>query len=144
MLSNVSTLRASFTHYLQDDPLVPLAVKFRVEDSLPGSEIQPSFRDWDDHLVMDEQSLQMGIPVVFAGVMMLVVLSEGRKVLQPLVDVLDQPALVVVHVNAGGDVHGGNEDHAFGDTAVADGALNLRSDVDVLAVLLRRNVKYSV
>src|SRR5258706_3125585 len=78
----------------------------------------------------------MGIPVGFPRVMVSVVLAEGRESFQPLVDVLDQPALVVVDVNAGGDVHGGNEDHAFGDAALSGGALPLRRGVDILAVLL--------
>jgi hypothetical protein len=54
-----------------------------------------------------ELALQVGVGVVLAVV---VPVAVGRRVrreaFQPVVDVLDQPRLVVVHVDGRGDVHG--------------------------------------
>ena len=43
------------------------AVEFTVENLLPGSEVETSLRDGDDHFTAHELSLDMRIPIVFAG-----------------------------------------------------------------------------
>src|SRR5271165_6171707 len=55
---------------------------------------------------------------------------------EPLVDVFDQSALVVVHVNSGRDVHGRNQHHAFLDLALAHDFFHLRRNVHVGAMRL--------
>src|SRR5579863_10089733 len=67
---------------------------------------------------------------------MLVVLAKRRQMLQPLVDVLDQTALVIVHVHPRRDVHGRNQNHAFPHAALAYDLFDLRCDVHVGSVCL--------
>ena len=61
---------------------------------------------------------------------------EWRKLLQPFVNVLDQPALIVIHINAGRNMHGGNQRHAVGHAAGMNNLFHLRRNVDVFAMLL--------
>src|SRR5215831_1842031 len=61
---------------------------------------------------------------------------EGRKLLQPLIDVLNQSPLVVIYINARGNVHGGNQRHPVAYTAGVDDLFHLRRDVNILAMLL--------
>ena len=86
--------------------------------------------------MMDEYGLQMRIAVVLAGLMVEIIFLERRELFQPPVDVLDQPFLVVIHVNAGRDVHGRNQCQSVRDAARVDNLFYLRRDVDVFAVLL--------
>ena len=86
-----------FSHYFNDDPLVALPIELGVEDLLPGAEVEFSVGDQHDHLVVDDQRFQVRVAVVFPRLVVLIVLAEGRKRLQPLVDIFDQPALVVVN-----------------------------------------------
>src|SRR5207237_2134278 len=58
-----------------------------------------------------------------------------REPLQPVVEVLDQAALVVVHVDGGGDVHRVYEAEPIRDPALAHELLDLRRDVQVPAPL---------
>src|SRR5664279_4381551 len=99
-----------FSHDFYDDSLVTLAVELGIENLLPGTEVESSVGDRDDDFVVNDQRFEVRVSVVFAGLVMLVVLPEGSERFQPLVDVLDQSALVVVDINPGGDVHGGDED----------------------------------
>src|SRR5579864_1946458 len=67
---------------------------------------------------------------------MLVVFAKGCQMFEPLVDIFDQPAFVVVHVHARGDVHGRDEHHSFFDAAFANDFLYLRCNVHVSAMRL--------
>src|SRR5229473_3329813 len=58
---------ALLAHHFHDYALVPLAIKFGVENSLPGAEIQPAGSDRDDNFMVNEQRFQMRVAVVFAG-----------------------------------------------------------------------------
>jgi len=79
----------------------------------------------------------MRIAVGFAGAMVFVVLVVRRELFEPRVDVVNQTVFVIVHVDAGGDVHGGDEDDAVLHAGLAQDLLDLRRDVDILAMLLR-------
>ncbi len=46
--------------------------------------------------MVDEHGFQVRVAVVLAGLVVLIVFVEGGKFLQPLVDVLDQAAFVIV------------------------------------------------
>jgi hypothetical protein len=96
----------SLAHHFHDHPLVALAVEFGIEDPLPGSQVEFALGDRNDDLVVDEQRLQMRVAVVFAGLMVFVVVAEGCQRFQSLIDIFDQSALVIVHINTGGNVHG--------------------------------------
>ena len=63
---------------------------------LPGAQIEPSLGDGHDDLMMHEEHFQVGVAVVLAGIVVLVVFAEGGEILQPLVDVINESALVVV------------------------------------------------
>src|SRR6266446_8766977 len=102
-----------FSHDFNDDSFIALAVEFGIENLLPGAEIEFPVGDRDDDLVMNDQRFEMSVSVVFSGLVMLVILPEGSERFQPLVDVFDQCALVVVDVDSGSDVHGGDQDHAI-------------------------------
>ena len=52
---------------LDDHPFGPPPVELRVEDLLPRAEIEASGGHRDDHLVMDEQVLEMAVAVVLAA-----------------------------------------------------------------------------
>src|SRR5437016_6325112 len=101
-----------FSHDFNDDSFIALAVEFGIENLLPGAEIEFSVGDRDDDLVMNDQRFEVSVSIVFAGLVMLVILPEGSERFQPLVDVFDQAAFIVVDVDSGSDVHGRNEDHA--------------------------------
>src|SRR5258708_36047755 len=96
-----------FSHDFNDDSFVALAVEFGVENLLPRAEIEFPAGDRDDDFVMDDQRFEMSVSIVFASPVVLIILPERSQRFQPLVDVFDQPALVVVDVNSGSDVHGG-------------------------------------
>ena len=95
----------SLPHRLDHHPLSSLAVEFGIVDLLPGAEVQPAFGDGDDDLVMHEQAFQVGVAVDLAGAVMVIIRSLGRQLLQPFLDVADQPGFGVVDINRGGDVH---------------------------------------
>jgi hypothetical protein len=122
------------THDFHNHPLVTLTVKFSVENSLPSAEVELTGGDGNDDFVVDEQGFQVGIAVVLAGFVMLVVLIEGGELFQPAIDVFDQAWFVIVDVDSGGDVHGGNQDHAFLHAALLYRGLDLWRDVDVGAM----------
>src|ERR1035437_854574 len=126
-----------FAHYFNDDSFVALAVEFGIENLLPGAEVKFPVGDWDDDFVVNDQRFQVRVSVVFSGLVMLIVLAEGGERFQPLVDVFDQAALVVVDVDPGGNVHGGNEDHPVFDSRLFQGALDLRGQVNVGALGFR-------
>src|SRR5216684_2120018 len=126
-----------FSHDFNDYFLVALAVEFRVENLLPWAEVEFPVGDRDDDLVVNDQRFEVRVSVVFSGLVMLVVLPEGRKRFQPLVDVFDQAALVVVDVNSGSNVHGGDQDHSVFNSRLFEGALDLRSQVYVRSLRLR-------
>jgi hypothetical protein len=51
------------THDLDDNTLSSATVKLRIENLLPGTEIQFCSGDRHNDLVMDENALQMGVSV---------------------------------------------------------------------------------
>jgi len=76
------------------------------------------------------------VGVVFAVVVP--VLRDGlvrREPLEPVVDVGDQPLLVVVDVDRCRDVHRVDEAEPFDDPALAHEDLDLRRDVEVCTPL---------
>src|SRR5258708_5795783 len=126
-----------FSHDFNDDSFVALAVEFGIENLLPWAEIEFPAGDRDDDFVMDDQRFEMSVSVVFASLVMLVILPEGSERFQPLVDVFDQAAFIVVDVDSGSDVHGGDQDHAVFDSGLFQGALDLRRQVNVGALRFR-------
>jgi hypothetical protein len=125
------------SHHFDDYPLLTLAVEFGVENALPGAEVEASSCDRDNDFVMNEQCLEMRIAVGFAGIVMVIILAKRSELFEPFVDVFDQAGFVVIHVNAGCNVHRRNQHHAFLDPTLLDDGFDLGRDVDVLAMLAR-------
>jgi hypothetical protein len=127
--------RCSLSHHLYDHPLIAPAIEFGVKDALPWAKVQPSGSNGNDNFVVDQQRLEVRIAVGLAGIVMAVVFAEWRQLLEPLINVFYKPSLIIIHVNAGGDVHGRNQHHAFFHSALLDDRFNLRRDVKVFPVI---------
>jgi hypothetical protein len=122
------------SHDFYDHPLGAPSIKFSVEDLLPGTEVKFSVGHGDDDFVMDDQRFQVGVSIVLSGLVMLVVLAEGGERFQPLIDVSDESAFVVVDVGPGRDMHRGYEDHTVFDSGLLQRALDLWRQVDISAL----------
>src|ERR1022692_605647 len=101
-----------FSHDFNENSFVALAVELGVENLLPGTKVEFPAGDRDNDFMVNDQRFQVRVSVVFAGLVMLIVLAERSQRFQPLVDVLDKTALVVVDINSGSDMHGGDQDHS--------------------------------
>jgi hypothetical protein len=88
--------------------------------------------------VCHELALEVRVGVVLSVV---VPVPIGRRMrgeaLQPVVEVLDEPRLVVVDVDGRGDVHGVHEDEPLADPGPADEVLDVRGDVHVIPPIRR-------
>src|SRR6516225_8780240 len=102
----------SDAHHLDDDALPALTVELRVEHLLPGTEIERAAGDRQHHLMTHDRPFEMRVGVVLAGLVMVIRQPGGRQLFEPRLKVLDEAVLPVVDVDAGCDVHGGNEHHA--------------------------------
>ena len=76
---------------LHQNPFSPSAVELAVEDLLPGTEIQFSVCDRNDHFPSHDLALHVSVGIVFSGVM--TILGDrlvGRKFFEPDVIVVMQ------------------------------------------------------
>jgi len=55
-----------------DDSFAALAVEFGVEDALPGAQVESAIGDREGGFVVEEQGFQVGVGIVFAGLVVLV------------------------------------------------------------------------
>jgi hypothetical protein len=78
----------------------------------------------------------MRVAIVFAGLMVEIVFFEWSKLLQPLIDIVNQPALMVIYINPGSDVHGGDQSQAIAYAAGVNNFFHLRRYMNVLAMVL--------
>src|SRR5215510_2654538 len=126
-----------FTHHLHDDALSALAIELGVEHLFPWTEIEGTARNRQHHLVTHDGAFQMRVRVVFAGLMVPVVETGGRQLLEPRLKIVNQAVLPVIHINTGGDMHSRHEHHAFLHTAFFDNLRDIVSNADELLTLLR-------
>src|SRR6202044_85163 len=63
-LQGTARISCSLPHHLHDHPLVPLPVKLRIENPLPRPQVELACRDRHDYLMVNQQRLQVRIPVV--------------------------------------------------------------------------------
>jgi hypothetical protein len=82
-------LLVSLSHYLDDEPLSPLTVKFGIINLLPGAEIQSSISYRNYYLMVHQKILEMSISVGLPGAMMTIIDPFGGQLPQPFVDVAD-------------------------------------------------------
>jgi chemotaxis protein MotA len=121
--------------HLHDHPFGPLPVKLRIEHPLPGPEVELAVGHRQRRFMVQQQRLQVSIAIILTGLVMLVVRPRRRKLLQPLADVLDQPALQIVHVNGSGDVHRRDKAQPILHPAPAHNLFHLVGDVNHLFAL---------
>src|SRR6266446_693549 len=117
-----------FPYDFDDETFVTLTVKFAIEDLLPGSRIETSIRNRDDHLVVQQQIFEMGIAVVFARAVMVILRVFGSDLLYPLHNVLPKAGLVVIDYHSGSDMHRRDKRESFLDAALCDNVLHLLGD----------------
>ena len=129
------------------------AVELAVEDLLPGAEVQLAVGDRNDHLVVDEQVLEVRVAVVLPAPVVPVVAGVGqqlprhlavglvparwRQLVEPLERVGLEPGLVVVDPHRRSDVHRAHQRHALVDAGVADGLRHVLRDPNELPALRR-------
>ena len=58
--------------YFDEHPFATTAVELPVEDLLPGAEVQPSVGDGHHHFASHHLPLDVGIGIIFAGLVVLV------------------------------------------------------------------------
>src|SRR5688572_29399853 len=83
------------THHLDDHPLLPLPIELRIEDLLPRAEVEGAGGDGHDDLMPHQRTFEMRIRVVLTGLVMPVVETGGRELLQPDLEVVNQPVLPI-------------------------------------------------
>src|SRR5205814_3801175 len=118
-------------------PLFPFAVELGVEDLLPWAEIEFATGNRQHDLMPHDRPLQMRVCIVFASLMVAVVQTGGRQLLEPLLKVVDESILPVVHVNAGGNVHRRHQYRAVTYSAFGDDRSDVVGDSDELLTLFR-------
>ena len=69
--------------HLDDHPLRPAAVELAVEDLLPRPEIEAAVGDRHDHLVVNEQVLEVRVAVVLAAAVVAVVAGVRQELAAP-------------------------------------------------------------
>ena len=80
-------LSKSLAHDLNNDAFRAAAVEFRVIDLLPWTEIELPLGHGHDHLVVDQQALQMLIAIGLSGAVMTIILAVGGEAFEPFIDV---------------------------------------------------------
>src|ERR1700691_2434114 len=126
-----------FSHHFNNDSFVPLPIKLRIENLLPRTEVEPPIRDRNNNFVMHDQRFQVRVPIVLARLMMLIILPERGQRLQPGVDILDKPALVVIHINPRRDMHRRDQNHPVLNPGFPKRALHLRSQMNISSFSFR-------
>lgn len=77
----------------------------------------------------------MRIAVGLAGSMVMIIGAFGAELLEPFFHVPEETVLVVIDIDAGGDVHGGDQDKTFLDLAFFDDLLNFVGEINDFSVL---------
>lgn len=104
-------------------------------DAFPRPEVELAFGNGDDDLMAEQHSLEVRIRIVLAGLMMHVIGLARSKLFEPLHDVFPKTRLMVVHENAGGDVHGAHENEAVPQLRAFAKTLDFVGDIEDLVTL---------
>ena len=123
--------------HLDDHPLPALPIELGIENPLPGSQVQLPVGHRQRCLVMQQQRLQMRVSIVLARLVMTVIGPRRRQLLQPLADILDQPALQIVHIDGRCNMHRRNKAQPILHPAAPHNLLHLIGDVHHLPPLPR-------
>ncbi len=76
--------------------------------------------------------LQVSIGIVLARLVVSIVETRRRQLLEPDLEVVNEPLFPVVDVNARGDVHGRHQHHAVRHAALVDNVGNFVGDANEL------------
>src|SRR5215467_6184207 len=127
----------SLSQSLEQHALRAASVEFAVVDALPRSEVEFAIGDGHEHLMAEQHPLEVRVRVVFARLMMPIVESMRRELLEPLHDVVPEPGLMVVDEDARGDVHRTHEDEAVAQPRARAHFFYAVGDVDDLVTVFR-------
>src|SRR4030095_4663767 len=126
----------SITDDFHEHPLPPLSIELAVENLLPRPEIELAIGNRNHNFPTHDRSFKVGVRVVFGAVVaVLAVGFLGREFLQPDLEIVVQPAFIVVDENAGSDVHRVDQAQAFTDAAFTDGLRDIIGNVQELPAL---------
>lgn len=87
--------------------------------------------------MMNQHPLEMGISVVFTGLVMIVIWVGRRNAFHPFINIFQQPVFPIVDENTGCDVHRRHENEPFANLRFLQKFLNFIGDADILSVFLR-------
>ncbi|CUQ66967.1 protein of unknown function [Candidatus Nitrospira inopinata] len=107
------------------------AVELPVKNLLPWTEVQLAARDGHHHLPPHDLTFHVSVAVVLAGVVVSIARVVRSEPFEKLVVVAQEAWLVVIDVDAGGDVHGVHQYQALPHSASLDRRFNLRGDVEI-------------
>lgn len=93
--------------------LFSLPVEFGIKHALPWPQVEVAVCDGQNHLMAQQQALEVRVPVALARVVVMVVGAERGEFLGPFHDVGNQPALLVIYIDGGSYVHGRHEAEAL-------------------------------
>jgi len=119
-----------FTNNLHQDALGSSAVEFSVEDLFPGTEVEFSPGNRDNHLAPHDLPFKVSVGVVFTHIMPVAGNGlVGGELFQPLGIIGVKPGFIIVYEYRCGYVHGIAQQEAFPDSALDQALLDLRRDV---------------
>ena len=72
-----------------------------------------------------KQAFQVRVAVGLAGAVVSIVAPERSELFEPLIDVRNQSVFGVVDPYSGGNMHGGDQDHALANAALFQDRLHL-------------------
>jgi hypothetical protein len=113
------------------DSFSSFAVELAVKYLLPRAEIKLTAGYGHDHFPAHHAAFQVGVGVVLEAVVLILRVRLFRsQFLQPDLEVVMKPRLIVINKNAGGYVHGVTQHKAFLYAAFIQTLFNLRRDID--------------
>src|SRR5206468_11933057 len=78
------------SHHLDDHPLLPSPVELGIEHLFPWSEIECAVGDRQHDLVPHDRALEMRVGIVFAGLMVAIIETGRRELLEPCLEIVNQ------------------------------------------------------
>src|SRR5207249_10244079 len=102
-----SDLWVLFANDLNENSLLSSAIKLSIEDLLPGSKVQLTARNSDDHLASHDLPLDMRIGIVLSGVVVPILAHRlmRHEPFEKVVVIFQKARLVVVDIDACADMH---------------------------------------
>ena len=120
-----------FTDDLHENPLAPTSVELTVKYLFPRTEVECASRDRHNNFAAHHLSLEVGVSIVFACVVMPIASFVRCKSLQKVIIVLYEARLIIIDIDTGCDVHRIHQDEAFPYPALLDDCFDLGRDIDV-------------